>query len=61
MLSSEDNQEEIHRRINSLDPHGARFNTPYDVFVYTIADHGKPMILLTEDNITQQATELVEA
>ena len=60
VLSSEDNQEEIHRRINSLDPHGARFNTPYDVFVYTIADHGKPMILLTEDNITQQATELVE-
>ena len=60
VLSSEDNQEEIHRRINSLDPHGARFNALYDVFVYTIADHGKPMILLTEDNITAQATELVE-
>jgi len=60
VLSSEDNQEEIHRRINALDQGGDRFNSPYDVYVYTIADHGKPMILLTEDNITAQAVELVE-
>ena len=60
VLSSEDNQEEIHRRINTLDPDGERFDATYDVFVYTIADHGKPMILLTEDNITAQATELIE-
>ena len=60
ILSSEDSQSEIWRRIHAIDPYGARFNAPYDVFVYTIADHGKPMILLTEDNITQQAIELVE-
>ena len=60
ILSSEDNQEEVWRRIHALDPEGSRFDSPYDVYVYTIADHGRPMILLTEDNITSQATELVE-
>ena len=60
ILSSEDNQEEVWRRIHALDPEGSRFDSPYDVYVYTIADHGQPMILLTEDNITAQATELVE-
>ncbi len=60
ILSSEDNQEEIHRRIDILDPMGSRFNALYDVFVYTIADRGRPMILLNEDDITAQATELVE-
>ena len=60
IISAEDNQAEVWRRINEIDSHGARFNSPYDVFIYTVADGGKPLILLKEDEITQKAKELVE-
>jgi hypothetical protein len=50
----------VWRRIHALDPEGKRFDAPYDVFCVTIADLGKPMILLSEDNINSQAMEIVE-
>ncbi len=60
IFASEDSRLEIHRRIHALDPEGKRFDAPYDVYCVTIADMGKPMILLSEDNITSIATEIVE-
>ena len=60
LFCAEDNREEVWRRIHALDPEGKRFDAPYDVFCVTIADLGKPMILLSEDNINSQAMEIVE-
>jgi hypothetical protein len=60
LFCAEDNREEVWRRIHALDPKGKRFDAPYDVFCVTIADLGKPMILLSEDNINSQAMEIVE-
>jgi len=60
IFSSEDSKDEVHRRLEALDPGGARFNSVYDVYVVTIPDLGKPLILLDEDNINAVAKELVE-
>lgn len=60
IFSSEDSKDEVHRRLSALDPIGARFNSVYDVYVVTIPDLGKPLILLDEDNINAMAVELVE-
>ena len=63
-ISAEDDQGEIARRLQALDPHGKRYDTKYDVFAYTIPDTPKPMTLIREDssglNITEQAYELIE-
>ena len=50
----------MHRRIASLDPLGLRFQSEYDVYVFPIPEQKEPMILLREEGITSQATELVE-
>lgn len=60
IFCAEDDKMEVHRRINALDPYGARHQSPYDVFIVTIPDTGKPLILLREDGITDEAEELIE-
>ena len=64
VLAAEDDRQEIHRRVNALDPKFARLETNYDMFVFTVPDYGKPFTLLKEDNmglkITNQAEELIE-
>ena len=63
MLSAEDDQAEVHRRLKALDPKNERQDAKYDVFALTIPDTAKPLILLRDDatglNITEQANELV--
>lgn len=60
IVSAEDSHAEVWRRISEIDGGGQRFNSLYDVFIYTVADSGKPLILLKEDEVTQKANELVE-
>ena len=60
IISAEDSHGEVWRRIEEIDKSGERFKTPYDVFIYTVADSGKPLILLKEDEVTQRAKELVD-
>lgn len=63
VLSAEDDQAEIHRRVKALDPNDERYDTKYDVFAFTVPDTTKPLILLRDDatglNITEQANELI--
>lgn len=58
--SSEDSLDEIHRRIDALDPLGRRFDSPYDVFVVPIPDMKEPMILLREEGITPTGQEVLD-
>jgi putative DNA primase/helicase len=64
VLAAEDDRQEIHRRVNALDPKFKRFETNYDMFVFTVPDYGKPFTLLKEDSaglqITTQAEDLIE-
>ncbi len=60
IFAAEDDLGEVHRRIASLDPLGLRFQSEYDVYVFPIPEQKEPMILLREEGITSQATELVE-
>ena len=60
IISAEDSHGEVWRRISEIDKTGKRFESLYDVFIYTVADSGKPLILLKEDELTQRANELVE-
>ena len=64
VISAEDDQLELARRLKALDPDGKRYDTKYDIFAYTIPDAPKPLTLIKEDssglNITQQANELME-
>lgn len=60
IISAEDSHSEVWRRIAEIDKSGERFKTPYDVFIYTVADSGKPLILLKEDEVTQRAKELLD-
>ena len=60
IISAEDSHSEVWRRIAEIDKSGERFKTPYDVFIYTVADSGKPLTLLKEDEVTQRAKELVD-
>ena len=60
IFAAEDDLSEVHRRIASLDPLGLRFQSEYDVYVFPIPEQKEPMILLKEEGVTSQATELVE-
>ncbi len=60
VLCAEDDLMEIHRRLDLLDPRGERFNSQYEVYVFPIPEQKEPMILLREEGITPQATELLE-
>jgi hypothetical protein len=60
VLCAEDDLPEIHRRLDLLDPRGERFNSQYEVYVFPIPEQKEPMILLREEGITPQATELLE-
>ena len=60
IFAAEDDLGEVHRRIASLDPLGLRFQSEYDVYVFPIPEQKEPMILLREEGVTSQATELVE-
>ena len=60
IFAAEDDLSEVHRRIASLDPLGLRFQSEYDVYVFPIPEQKEPMILLNEEGVTSQATELVE-
>ena len=64
ILSAEDDQAEVHRRVGALDPLDTRFDAPYEVFVLTVPDTLKPLILLKEDsaglNLTAESDDLVD-
>jgi len=60
IFAAEDDLAEVHRRIDALDPLGLRFQSEYDVYVFPIPEQKEPMILLREEGITPQATELVD-
>jgi len=60
VFCAEDDLPEIHRRLDLLDPRGERFNSQYEVYVFPIPEQKEPMILLREEGITPQATELLE-
>jgi RecA-family ATPase len=60
IFAAEDDLNEVHRRIESLDPKGERFKSQYDVYVFPIPEQKEPMILLREEGVTSQAQELVE-
>jgi len=60
IFAAEDDLNEVHRRIESLDPSGERFKSQYDVYVFPIPEQKEPMILLREEGVTSQAQELVE-
>ena len=60
IISAEDSHSEVWRRISEIDKTGKRFDSLYDVFIYTVADSGKPLILLKDDELSQRANELVE-
>jgi phage/plasmid primase-like uncharacterized protein len=64
ILSAEDDQQEVHRRIDALDPKGSRFGSKYDMFTFTVPDFGKPVTLLRDDSnglaLTHEANELME-
>jgi RecA-family ATPase len=60
IFAAEDDLGEVHRRIDALDPLGLRFQSEYDVYVFPIPEQKEPMILLREEGVTSQATELVE-
>ena len=38
VLCAEDDRSEIFRRIKALDPNDERYDTEYDVYVYTVPD-----------------------
>lgn len=58
--SAEDDLAEVHRRIETLDPEGKRFDSPYDVYVMPIPEMTEPMILLREEGITAMGQEVLE-
>ena len=60
LFSAEDDIPEIHRRLDLLDPNGARFKSEYDVYIFPVPEQKEPMILLKEEGVTQLAQELVE-
>jgi RecA-family ATPase len=60
IFAAEDDLNEVHRRIESLDPKGERFKSQYDVYVFPIPEQKEPLILLREEGVTSQAQELVE-
>ena len=60
LFSAEDDIPEIHRRLDLLDPNGARFKSKYDVYIFPVPEQKEPMILLKEEGVTQLAQELVE-
>lgn len=60
IFAAEDDLNEVHRRIESLDPEGARFKSEYDVYVFPIPEQKEPMILLRDEGVTSQAQELVD-
>ncbi len=60
IFAAEDDLNEVHRRIESLDPEGARFQSEYDVYVFPIPEQKEPMILLRDEGVTSQAQELVD-
>ena len=64
VISAEDDQEEVHRRIDALDPKGKRFKSMYDMYTFTVPDYGKPITLLKDDHnglgLTTAAHELME-
>jgi phage/plasmid primase-like uncharacterized protein len=64
VISAEDDQEEVHRRIDALDPKGKRFKSMYDMFTFTVPDYGQPVTLLKDDQsglgLTPAAHELME-
>ena len=60
IFAAEDDLNEVHRRIEALDPNGERFKSQYDVYVFPIPEQKEPLILLREEGVTSQAQELVE-
>ena len=60
IFAAEDDLNEVHRRIEALDPNGERLKSQYDVYVFPIPEQKEPMILLREEGVTSQAQELVE-
>ena len=60
IFAAEDDLHEVHRRIDSLDPLGKRFQSEYDVYVFPIPEQKEPMILLREEGVTPIASELID-
>ncbi len=63
ILSSEDDTDEVRRRIALLDRDNRRFETEYDTFVMCTSEMGKPLTLIKQDainglHITPEAIEL---
>ena len=51
ILSSEDDTDEVRRRIALLDRDNRRFETEYDTFVMCTSEMGKPLTLIKQDAI----------
>ena len=60
IFCAEDDLSEVHRRIDSLDPDGKRFDSPYDVYVIPVPEMKEPLILLREEGLTPEAREITE-
>ena len=60
VFCAEDSLDEIHRRINLLDPYKERYDLNNEVYVYPVPEQKEPLILLREEGITNQAKELSE-
>ena len=60
IFAAEDDLNEVHRRIEALDPNGERHKSQYDVYVFPIPEQKEPMILLREEGVTSQAQELID-
>ena len=64
MLASEDDTQEINRRIHLLDPYKKRMDSKYDSYIVPVPDLGQPITLIREDReglrITEQGHELLE-
>ena len=60
IFAAEDSLQEIHRRVDMLDPFGRRFDYDNDIYIFPVPEQKEPLILLREEGLTNQAHELME-
>ena len=66
IISNEDSIDELHRRLELIDPQRKRLECEYDTYLLSVPDFGKPISLVKDDSrnglhLTEQADELMES